>query len=185
MSIATALPGRAIPIVASLATLVLCAGAGCSSVSGGIKSPVSPPSGPSMLASGQRIGRVAVSLDQENLPSEVTEVAELYEVPRILGNRLREQLALSDTSSGGGLEVAVEVIGMRLRSNGTAIWWGFMAGGDWITVDVGVTDSEDGATIKRFQTGTATALGGFVFGGRSVRVGRMMKTLAKRIADGI
>jgi hypothetical protein len=72
---------------------------------------------------------------------------------------------------------------MRLRSNGTAIWWGFMAGGDWITVDVNV--KQGGRSIKRFQTGTGTALGGFAFGGRSTRVGRMMKTLSERIADGI
>ena len=36
-----------------------------------------------------------------------------------------------------------------------------------------------------FQTGTGTVLGGFIFGGRSVRVGRMMKTLSERIASGI
>jgi hypothetical protein len=113
----------------------------------------------------------------------VAHVAELYEVTRILDNRLREQLSASRMASGGEIEVEVEVIGMRLRSNGTAIWWGFFSGGDWITVDVDVT--EEGRSIKKFQTGTATALGGFIFGGRSVRVGRMMKTLAERIADGI
>ena len=181
MSIAITLPNRAIPIVASLAALLL--GAACSSVSGGIKSPANLPSGPSALTSGQKIGRVVVSLDQQNLTPEVIQVAELYEVTRILDNRVREQLSASRMASGGDLEVEVDVIGMRLRSNGTAIWWGVMAGGDWITVDVDVT--EGGRSIKRFQTGTATALGGFIFGGRSVRVGRMMKTLAKRIAEGI
>ncbi len=181
MCIGTTLPNKAIPIVASLAALLLCAA--CSSVSGGIKSPENLSSGPSVLTIGQKIGRVAVSLDQQKLPPEVTQVAELYEVTRILDNRLREQLSASGMASGGKLEVEVEVIGMRLRSNGTAIWWGFFAGGDWITVDVDVT--EMGRSIKRFQTGTSTALGGAIFGGRSVRVGRMMKTLAKRIADGI
>jgi hypothetical protein len=177
VSTTTTLSNRAIRTAALLAVLLLCAA--CSAVSGGIKSPENLPSGPSALASGQKIGRVAVSLDQQKLPTEVTEVAELYEVTRILTNRLREQLS----ASGGEIEVKVEVIGMRLRSNGTAIWWSFFAGGDWITVDVDVT--EKGRTIKRFQTGTGTALGGFAFGGRSVRVGRMMKTLAKRIADGV
>ena len=111
------------------------------------------------------------------------QVAELYEVTRILENRVREQLLARGMVSGGELEVAVEVIGMRLRSNGTAIFWGFMAGGDWITVDVDV--KKDGRSIKNFQTGTGTVLGGFIFGGRSVRVGRMMKTLSERIASGI
>ena len=181
MSTTTMLSNRAIRTAALLAVLLLCAA--CSAVSGGIKSPENLPDGASVLASGQKIGHVAVSLDQQKLPAEVTEVAELYEVTRILTNRLREQLSASGMASEGDIEVNVEVIGLRLRSNGTAIWWGFFAGGDWITVDVDVT--EKGRTIKRFQTGTATALGGFVFGGRSVRVGRMMKTLAKRIADGV
>ena len=44
---------------------------------------------------------------------------------------------------------------------------------------------ENGKSIKRFQTGTGTVLGGMIYGGRSVRVGRMMKTLAIRIADGV
>jgi len=131
----------------------------------------------------QRIGRLAVSLDQQNLTPAVIQVAEQYEVTRILENRVREQLLARGMVSGGELEVAVEVIGMRLRSNGTAIFWGFMAGGDWITVDVDV--KKDGRSIKNFQTGTGTVLGGFIFGGRSVRVGRMMKTLSERIANGI
>lgn len=141
------------------------------------------PSGPSALASGQQVRCVTVSLDHEQLPPAVIEVAELYEVTRILDNRVREQLASRGMNSDGALDVEIEVIGMRLRSNGTAIWWGLFAGGDWITVDANVT--EHGQSIKRFQTGTATALGGFIFGGRSVRVGRMMKTLAERIAEGI
>ena len=72
---------------------------------------------------------------------------------------------------------------MRLRSNGTAMCLGWFAGGGWITVDVQVRKGEK--LLKQFQTGTSTALGGFVFGGRSVRVGRMMKTLVKRVVEGI
>lgn len=182
MSLAISRSKRAIPIAALLAALLMCAG--CSSVSGGIKSPENLPSGPSVLTSGQNVGVVAVSLDRQNLTPEVTQVAELYEITRILDNRLREQLVARGMAREGKLEVEVEVIGMRLRSNGTAIWWGFMAGGDWITVNVNVMEV-GGRSIKEFQTGTATALGGFIFGARSTRVGRMMKTLAKRIAEGI
>jgi hypothetical protein len=172
---------RSLPIVVSLAALLLCAG--CSAVSGGIKAPANLPSGPSAITSGKQIGSVAVSLDAQNLTPEVTQVAESYEVTRILDNRVREQRSAKGMASGGSIKVDVKVIGMRLRSNGTAIWWGFMAGGDWITVDVSV--SEKGRPVKNFQTGTGTALGGFIYGGRSTRVGRMMKTLSERIADGI
>lgn len=165
-----------LPILALLCAFI----SGCSAVSGGTKSPANPPSGPSALSSGGRVGSVEISLNEEQLPPEVIQVATDYEVVRILGNRVRERLQPSDA---GYVEVEVDVIGMRLRSNGTAIWWGFMAGGDWITVNVDVLS--DGEVVKSFQTGTGTALGGFAFGGRSVRVGRMMKTLAERIAEGV
>ena len=65
MSTTTTLSNRAIRTAALLAVLLLCAA--CSAVSGGIKSPENLPNGPSALASGQKIGRVAVSLDQHQL----------------------------------------------------------------------------------------------------------------------
>ncbi len=151
----------------------------CSTVSGGIKSPANLPSGPSVLSSFQAIGQVAISLDSEKLNPSVIDVAERYEIVRILGNRVRERLP----EGAGELDVDVNVIGMRLRSTGTAFWWGFMAGGDWITVDVNV--KRNGESIKNFQTGTGTALGGIAFGSLGTRVGRMMKTLAVRIAEGV
>jgi hypothetical protein len=173
-------PNRAIPILASL--LVLLLSAACASVSGGVKAPGSPPGDQSALSGGQKIGKVAVSLDEETLPPEVIAVAVDYEVSRILDNRVRQHLS-AGMSAGGALELEVKVIGMRLRSNGTAIFWGFFAGADWITVDVDV--KKNGRSVKRFQTGTSTALGGFILGGRSTRIGRMMKTLGERIADGV
>ena len=179
MSTAMIRSNRAIPLVVSLIALLI--GSGCS-VTGGTKSPANLPSGPSTLGGGQQVGEVVVSLNQE-LPADLTQVLEAYEVVRILDNRVREQLESRGMTSDGTLEVDVEIIGMRLRSNGTAIWWGFFAGGDWITVDVEV--KQGGRSIKQFQTGTSTALGGFIFGGRSTRVGRMMKTLAERIAEHI
>jgi len=175
------LRGRRLPILTPIALLFLASA--CSSPSGGIKAPESLPSGPSLLADGSRVGAVSVLLDEEKLTPKMAEVARLNEVPRILQNRVVEQFATRGMSGEGNLDVKVEVIGMRLRSNGTAIWWGMMAGGDWITVDVDV--SRDGRSIKNFQTGTGTSLGGFAYGARSTRVGRMMKTLSERIADGI
>ena len=177
MSMLIKLSQRAIPILVGIVALLLLSA--CSTVSGGIREPASLPSGPSALASGQRVGGIAISLNSETLPPSVIDVAERYEIVRILGNRVRQQLP----ETGGELEVEVDVIGLRLRSSGTATWWGFMAGGDWITVDVNVR--QNGQSIKNFQTGTGTVLGGFVFGALGTRVGRMMKTLAIRIAEGV
>ena len=174
-------PKSAAPFKAAF--LVLLLGSACSSVSGGIKDPANPPSGPSALAAGQKVGRIEVGLDTNQLPDEVVEVAEQYETTKILTNRVRQRLENEGMNGGADLEVKVDIIGMRLRSNGTAIWWGFFAGSDWVTVDVEVR--ERGQPVKRFQTGTSTSFGGFTGGGRSVRVGRMMKTLAERIVAGI
>ena len=127
MSVANRPRTRSAPFVASLVILLL--SVSCSSVSGGIQSPRNPPEAPSATAGGQQVGHLVVTLDRVELPPEVTDVAELYEVTRILDNRVREQLVARGMVSGGELEVDVRVIGMRLRSNGTAIWWGVFAGG--------------------------------------------------------
>ena len=177
VSIPSKFSHRSIPIFIGIAALLLLSA--CSTVSGGVKVPANLPSGPSALTSGQSVGRIAISLNSEKLTPSVIEVAERYEIVRILGNRVREKLQVS----GGELEVEVDVIGLRLRSSGTAFWWAMMAGGDWITVDVNV--NQDGHSIKNFQTGTGTVLGGIAFGALGTRVGRMMKTLAIRIAEGV
>jgi hypothetical protein len=101
MSISITIPNRATRVIASFAALLL--SAGCSAVSGGIKSPENAPSGPSALAGGEKIGTVTVSLVEEKLTPKVTEVAMLYEVPRILDNRVREQLMARGMSSEGPL----------------------------------------------------------------------------------
>jgi hypothetical protein len=159
--------------------LVLFGASACSTTGGGIQSPENPPSGASAIGSGQTIGEIIVALDAEQLPPDAIDLLERYELVRRLDGEIRESLRSGD----GDLDVHVKVIGVRLRSNGTAIWWGFMAGGDWITVDVNVT--QNGQSIKRFQTGTSTALGGMIFGGLTSRIDRMTNTLGKRIAEGV
>jgi hypothetical protein len=166
-----------------LALLLLLLGTACSSVSGGTQAPSTSPSGSIEIGPGRKIDSVTVVLNEELLPSNVTLVANQYEVARILDSRVREQLAAHGLAGDGPYELEVDIIGMRLRSNGTAIWWGFMAGADWITVNV--TVKQNGNEVRSFQTGTSTSLGGFALGGRSTRVGRMMKTLGVRIAEGI
>ena len=77
----------------------------------------------------------------------------------------------------------IRIIKMRVRSTASAIWWGVMAGADYITVKVDVLEA--GRSLKTFETGTSTALGGFFFGGREVRISRMLDTLSKRIVEKI
>lgn len=165
-------------LTASLFVLLLVA-TGCSSVSGGTQKPENPPTGDSLLAPGAGLRSVSATLDESILPEDVVAEARQFTV----AERLQAQLNARSGSGGGDLSVAVRVIGMKLRSTGTAIWWGVMAGSDWITVDVDVT--RNGQTVKQFQTGVSTFLGGVAFGGREVRVDRMVNELANRVVEGI
>ncbi len=152
---------------------------GCASGGGGA---ADTPSGPSALAGGKKVGRLSVSIG-DGLAENVLQVAEQFSIVRDLDAGVRRELADEGLSSSGSLSVDVEIVGLRVRSTSAAIWWGMMAGADTITVQVSVT--ENGESIKNFQTGTSTVLGGFVYGGRGKRITRMLNTLSKRIAAGL
>jgi len=154
-------------------------GVGCASVSGGVQTPQNPPSGASALSGGHAVETVSVAMD-EALPAGVVTEANQFKVAERLESRIE---ARAPTSGTRDLVVDVRVIGMRLRSTGNAIWWGFMSGADWLTVDVSV--KRRGSTVKSFQTGVSTALGGFIYGGREKRVDRMVGELADRIVAGL
>lgn len=152
---------------------------GCASGGGGA---AETPSGPSALSGGKRIGQLSMSVS-DALTEDAVEVAEQYSIINELDTGVRRELTGTGMADGGSLSVEVEIVGLRVRSTSAAIWWGMMAGSDSITVQVSVT--ENGRSIKDFETGTSTALGGFAYGGRGKRITRMLNTLAKRIASGI
>ena len=153
--------------------------AGCASKGDSRETEAAAPAGPSLLAQGKSIANVSVSLASE-LPADATAAAEQYEVKSRLDSQLREKGSIAD---GGNLDVEISVVGMRLRTNGAAIWLGVMAGVDWITVDVNVL--ENGSVVKTFQSNTSTSLGGFGFGGRTARVDRMVNDLSNKVLASI
>ena len=167
----------AVLVVGALAALLVATG--CSVVSGGTKEPTNPPQGPSLRA-GASVASVTTSLDEAALGEPAAVEARQFTIAERLETQVR---AATGSSGGSGLAVDVRVIGLRLRSTGTAMWWGFFAGADWLTVDVKI--SRSGRAVKEFQTGVSTSLGGFVFGGRERRVDRMVRELAERIVEGI
>lgn len=152
---------------------------GCASGGGGAND---VPTGPSALAEGKKIGQLSISIG-DGLAQDVVQVADQYSIVGDLDAGIRSDLGNQGWSDSGSISVDVEIVGLRVRSTSSAIWWGMMAGADTITVQVSVT--ENGQSIKSFQTGTSTALGGFVYGGRGKRITRMLNTLSKRITAGI
>lgn len=74
------------------------------------------------------------------------------------------------------LEVVVK--DMRVRSNFSAIMWGFMAGADSIHGDIVLTDST-GKEIDRFEVSTSYALGGIAGGQDSTRMSWLYEKFAE------
>lgn len=139
------------------------------------------PSGPTVLAAGEKVGRIQITAEP-GLDPRIHSTIEQFKVIPGLDARLRTQLQPDRLAEDGSASLDIRIIKMRVRGTGTAIWWGMMAGADYITVSVDVRSGE--RSLKTFETGTSTILGGFIFGGREVRINRMLDALAKRIAAG-
>ena len=165
-------------LIVSLLALALAA-AGCSSTGSGTQSSGDGSTGTALFESGARLRSVSASLDESALAEDVVAAAKQFTVT----DRLQTRVRSTAPAGSGDLDVEISVVGMRLRSVGSAIWWGVMAGADTLTVDVTVRRGSQ--TVETFQTGVSTMLGGFAFGGREVRVDRMVNELARRIVAGI
>jgi hypothetical protein len=76
-------------------------------------------------------------------------------------------------------EVRIVVTRFRLRSTATGFWLGGFAGAD--ILDVTVTLARGGATVRTFDTGIGSLLGGLTGATASRRFNRIAKHLAGRI----
>jgi len=74
--------------------------------------------------------------------------------------------------------LAIEVKDIRVRSNFSAVMWGFMAGADSISGDI-VTVDDMGAEVDRFQVSVSYALGGIAGGQDSARMSWMYEKFAE------
>jgi Domain of unknown function (DUF4410) len=156
-------------------------GSGCATTRGDGPDPGGE-AGASVLVGGKHVGTIEITADAALEPA-VQQTIEQFKVVSSLDGRLRTQLLPADGSAAGVLVLNIRIIKMRVRSTASALWWGVMAGADYITVQVDVLEA--GRSLKTFETGTSTALGGFIFGGREVRISRMLDALSKRIAGKI
>lgn len=67
---------------------------------------------------------------------------------------------------------------MRVRSNFSAVMWGFMAGADSIDGDIVLSDPA-GKELDRFEVSASYALGGLAGGQDSARMGWLYETFAE------
>lgn len=73
----------------------------------------------------------------------------------------------------------VEIKDVRVRSNFSAVMWGFMAGNDHITGDIIVKD-KSGVEMDRFEVSASYALGGLAGGQDSARMGWLYEEFAEQ-----
>lgn len=74
--------------------------------------------------------------------------------------------------------VHIEVKDIRVRSNFSAVMWGFMAGADSITGDI-VIKAADGRELDRFEVSVSYALGGLAGGQDTARMGWLYEKFAE------
>ena len=87
--------------------------------------------------------------------------------------------AVLDASKKGQLpQVEILVTAIRVRSNFSAVMWGFMAGSDSIAGDVVIKDPT-GKEIDRFKVKAAYALGGIAGGQDGTRLDWLYEAFAK------
>lgn len=79
-----------------------------------------------------------------------------------------------------GVEVTVTAV--RVRSNFSAIMFGFMAGDDHIDGDV-VVRAPDKRELQRFSISTSYALGGLAGGQDGARMDWLYESFAERLAE--
>jgi hypothetical protein len=81
-------------------------------------------------------------------------------------------------AAGSPYQVNVEITDIRVRSNFSAVMFGFMAGSDSLTGNVYVTE-KSGKPVSKFEVSASYALGGFAGGQDDTRMGWLYEEFAK------
>ena len=89
---------------------------------------------------------------------------------------------LAEESDDALPTIEVTVTSVRVRSNFSAVMFGFMAGDDHIDGDVIVRAPDDG-TLQQFSVSTSYALGGLAGGQDSSRLNWLYENFAERMTE--
>jgi hypothetical protein len=79
-------------------------------------------------------------------------------------------------------KIEIVITDIRVRSNFSAIMFGFMAGSDSVTGDV-IATASDGKELQRFTVSASYALGGLGGGQDDARMGWLYETFAQHTVD--
>ncbi|WP_246797481.1 DUF4410 domain-containing protein [Burkholderia perseverans] len=89
----------------------------------------------------------------------------------------RKLLAAKDDANA--MQLNIEITGVRVRSNFSAVMFGFMAGSDYIDGNVSVLDPQH-QPIDHFKVSTSYALGGLAGGQDEARMGWLYEKFAEK-----
>lgn len=149
---------------------------GCAS---GVTRAPSAPNARASVSSARPVANVTVSLTSdakkkstENLKFNPDDL--LAHVKRALeANSL-----LNSSADKQAPNLEIQIKDMRVRSNFSAVMWGFMAGADSVTADIILKDSAD-KELDRFEVSASYALGGIGGGQDSARMGWLYEKFAE------
>ncbi len=131
------------------------------------------------ISADNQVSDVSVSLTEEAKKKVPDNLKFNPEELRNHIHRAMEAKSLLNSGAKGTLPVLhVEIKDFRVRSNFSAVMFGFMAGSDSITGDIVIKDT-GGGEIDRFEVTTSYALGGFAGGQDAARMGWLYEKFAE------
>ncbi len=150
--------------------------AGCAS---GVTRTPSVPAGHVRLSANNQVASLSLSLTDE---AKKKAAENLKFNPDELLSHVKRALEANSLVNGSAdkprpdLEIRVKDI--RVRSNFSAVMWGFMAGADSVAADIVLKDLA-GKELDRFEVSASYALGGFAGGQDSARMGWLYEKFAE------
>lgn len=149
---------------------------GCAS--GVTRSPTAPIERPA-LSSNKQVSSVSVSLTDAAKQKAADNLK--FNSEELL-NHVKRALDANSLVNGSAGEqrpnLEIQVKDMRVRSNFSAVMWGFMAGADSISADIVLKDPS-GKEVDRFDVSVSYALGGLAGGQDSARMSWLYEKFAE------
>lgn len=127
---------------------------------------------------------ITVAISPEYPEADRIEVMNKYEVPKRIEYAIACELDRQGYSAAKLLELKVTIKSFRLRSGGSAVALGVMAGVDILGVAVDVL-AKDQAHGLQFDTKASNAKGGFTMPVTSQRINIMVQKIAKGVVGKI
>jgi hypothetical protein len=131
------------------------------------------------LSSNNQVASVSVSLTDE---AKKKSIENLKFNPEELLSHVKRAIEAHSLLNGSGDKsrpnLEIQVKDMRIRSNFSAVMWGFMAGADSVTADVVLKDP-GGKELDRYEVSASYALGGLAGGQDSARMDWLYEKFAE------